>query len=107
MDAALVRIKRLLLSGRYAFSHKAETELFADDLRSDDVIEAVMNAPAISKVLRSRSSIRSAPRERLYVIAGTTYDGILVYTKGCIRRMAGEDTYYFFVSSKRWTGGAL
>lgn len=102
MEARLVRIKRLLLSGRYLFSFKAESEMIGDDLTADEVIEAVVNAPAITKVLRSRSPRRVARRERLYVIVGSTYDGLLIYTKGTIRRIAGEDTYYFFVSSKRW-----
>ena len=98
----LVRIKRLLISGRYAFSHKAETEMFADDIRAQDVVEAVINAPAITKVLRSRSPRRVGAREKLYVIVGATYDGVLIYTKGTIRKVAGEDTFYFFVSSKQW-----
>jgi hypothetical protein len=102
MDVTLVRIKRLLLAGRYLFSLKAELELLEDDLTAVDVVEAIMNAPAVTKVLRSRSGRRSAPQERLYVIVGATFDGMLVYTKGVIRRVAGEDTYYFLVSSKRW-----
>lgn len=93
----------MLLAGRYAFSFKAETELFADNLVAADVIEAVLNAPAITKVLRSRSVRRAAGREKIYVVVGSTYDGVLLYTKGSIRRVAGEETYYFFVSSKRWT----
>jgi hypothetical protein len=61
-----------------------------------------VNAPAIAKVLRSRSQKRTAAREKLYVIVGSTYDGLLIYTKGCVRTVAGEPTYYFLVSSKRW-----
>ena len=102
----LVRIKRLLLSGRYAFSLKAEVEMFADDITSRDVIESVINAPAVTKVLRSRSQRRPARHEKLYVIVGSTYDGLLIYTKGTIRKIAGEDTFYFLVSSKRWTTDA-
>jgi hypothetical protein len=102
MDVTLVRIKRLLLAGKYLFSLKAELELLADDLAAADVVEAIMNAPAVTKVLRSRSGRRGAPRERLFVIVGSTFDGLLLYTKGTIRRVAGEDTYYFLVSSKRW-----
>jgi hypothetical protein len=102
MDVTLVRIKRLLLAGRYLFSLKAEQELLADDLTAVDVVEAIMNAPAVTKVLRARARRRGGPRERLYVIVGATFDGVLLYTKGAIRRVAGEDTYYFLVSSKRW-----
>jgi len=103
MSDPLIRIKRLLLSGRYVFSFKAELELLGDDLMASDVVEAIVNAPAISKTLRSRSAARSDARERLYVIMGTTYDGVLIYTKGTIRRVQGDNTYYLLVSSKRWT----
>ena len=77
--------------------------MLADDLTADDAIEAIMNAPAITKVLRSRSPHRASAREKLYVIVGSTYDGILIYTKGSVRRVTGEDTYYFLISSKRWS----
>ena len=40
------------------------------------------------------------------MIVGSTYDGVVVYTKGCVRRMFGQETYYFLVSSKRWIDGA-
>jgi len=110
IDATIIRIKRLLLGGHYIFSHKAEAELMADALTAEDVVESVVNAPAIMKVLRSRSPRRHHAGEKLYVIVGSTYAGLLIYTKGTIRRVAGEDTYYFFVSSKRWSpdpAGAL
>jgi hypothetical protein len=45
---------------------------------------------------------RAARREKLYVIVGSTYDGLLIYAKGSIRRIAGEDTHYFFISAKGW-----
>jgi hypothetical protein len=105
MDGTLVGIKRLLLAGQYQFSFKAESELLADGLSEEDDVEAIMNAPAITKVLRSRSRTRTSPREWLYVIVGATYDGVLVYSKGAIRRIAGEETFYFLVSSKRWVSG--
>jgi hypothetical protein len=62
-----------------------------------------MNATAVYKVLRSRSPRRAARAERLYVIIGTTYDGLPVYTKGAIRKVGAQDVFYFLVSSKRWT----
>ena len=102
MVADLIRIKRLLIAGHFAFSLKAETELLSDGLTANDVVEAILNAPSIGKVLRSRSPRRAHARERLYVIVGTTWDGILVYSKGTVRNVDGQDTYYFFVSSKRW-----
>ena len=105
VNITLVRIKRHLLAGRYAFSLKAEREMLEGDLTEADVIESIVNAPAITKVLRSRSRQRQARREMLYVIVGSTFDGVLVYTKGTIRQVAGEETYYFLISSKRWLSG--
>jgi hypothetical protein len=76
--------------------------MFADDLTAEEVLEAVINAPAVTKVLRSTSLRRASRHDKLFVIVGTTYEGLLVYTKGAVREIAGEQVYYFFVSSKRW-----
>lgn len=100
MDA-LWRIKRLLALGRYEFAEKALDELEADDLLPQDAVEAVLNAQTIRKTLQSTSAVRSTKRERLYVIEGFSYSGALLYTKGKITSIAGEEVYYFFVSSKR------
>jgi hypothetical protein len=99
--AALLRIKRCCLDGRIVFTEKAEDEHLADGLARDDVVEAVVNAPAIYKTLRSQSLRRPTRRETLYVVVGFTHDGVLVYTKGAIRRHAGQDYFYVFVSAKR------
>ena len=101
MSTTLIRIKRLLLAGQYQFSLKAESEMRADNLEPHDIVEAVTSAVDISKVLKSRSARRSSAKERLYVIFGSTYDGISIYTKGTIRDMEGLEIYYFFISSKR------
>ena len=55
--------------------------MYADGLTHELVFEAIINAPAITKALRSRSP-RSGRRETLYVIKGLTYDGLTIYTKG-------------------------
>jgi hypothetical protein len=39
--------------------------------------------------------------EQLYVIVGFTHEGIFVCTKGALRKFAGEDWFYLFVSAKR------
>jgi hypothetical protein len=70
-------------------------------LALEGVLEAVVNAPAIYETLRSRSTRRDAQNERLYVIVGFTHEGIFVYTKGALRRFAGEGWFYLFVSAKR------
>jgi len=100
-DHRLAKIKRLILLGRYRFTSKAELERLQDGLRQTDVLESIINARGITKVLRSTSTRRVARSERLYVIEGLTFDGLLIYTKGVIRRLAGEDTFYILVSAKR------
>ena len=101
MSDVLVRIKRAVLDGRYAFSKKAAEELEADGLAELDALEAIINALAIYKTLRSRSPHRSKPGEKLYVIQGTNLEGVLVYTKGKFRTIGGVETYYFLISAKR------
>ena len=97
----LLRIKRCCLTGRVVFSDRADAERVSCHLSLEDVLEAVVNAPAIYKTLRSRSTRRTAQKERLYVIVGFTHEGIFVYTKGALRRFAGEDWFYLLVSAKR------
>jgi hypothetical protein len=97
----LVRIKRAVLAGRYAFSEKARVEMEADGLTELDVAESIVNAVAIYKRLRSRSPHRGRRSEYLYVIQSTSLEGIMVYSKGKLIRERGEDHFYFLISSKR------
>jgi hypothetical protein len=97
----LVRIKRAVLSGRYAFSEKAQLEMEADCLTELDVAESIVNAVAIYKRLRSQSPLRGHRTEYLYVIQATNLEGLMVYTKGKLVREHGEDHFYFLISSKR------
>jgi len=97
----LIRIKRAVLAGRYAFSEKARLEMEIDDLTELDVAESILNAVAIYKRLRSSSPSRSKRREYLYVIQSTNLDGLAIYTKGKLVQEAEIETYYFLVSSKR------
>lgn len=101
MGSVLVRIKRAILQGRYAFSEKARVEMEADGLTELDVAEAIVNAVAIHKTLRSRSPQRERPQEWLYVIQGSNLEGIAIYTKGKLVASTGGDRYYFLISSKR------
>jgi hypothetical protein len=43
--------------------------------------------------------------DRLYVILGFTYDGILVYTKGKLQKESSQEVYYILISSKRAVEG--
>ena len=96
----LVRIKRAVLAGHYAFS-EARIEMETDRLTESDVAESIINAVAIYKRLRSRSSLRPRRIEYLYVIQSINFEGIIVYSKGKLLTEGGEDRFYFLVSSKR------
>ncbi|MEI6082989.1 MAG: hypothetical protein WCS70_01665 [Verrucomicrobiota bacterium] len=61
-----MRIKRPVLNGRYEFSDKARSEMTADRLTENDVVECIVNAIAIYKTLRSTSPDRHHTGERLY-----------------------------------------
>ena len=101
VNDVLVRIKRAVLAGRYAFSEKAQLEMEADGLTELDVAESILNAVAIHKTLRSTSSLRGKRREYLHVIQSTNLQGLPIYSKGKLVRERGWDVYYFLVSSKR------
>jgi hypothetical protein len=49
MSDILVRIKRAVLAGHYAFSHKALLEMECEGITEMDVAESILNAPAIYK----------------------------------------------------------
>ena len=95
----LVRIKRLVLAGQVLFTAKAEAEMVADALTQAQVYEAIVNAPAVYKILRSR---RAGHRDDiLYVIKGLTFDGMVLYTKGKILKRESREVFYVLISSKR------
>ena len=98
----LIRIKRLVISRRVLFTEKADLEMSADMLTPEIVYEAILNAPAIFKSLRSRNP-KTGKAERLYVIKGMTFDGLEIYTKGKIMKMEGIDVFYVLISSKKST----
>ena len=101
MKNILVRIKRAVLAGQYAFSEKARLEMEIDGLTELDVAESVLNAVAIYKRLRSQSLYRAKKNEYLYVIQSTNLDGLMIYTKGKLVEDSGVEKYYFFISSKK------
>ena len=90
----LRRIKRAVLLGNYAFSEKALIEMEADSLTELDVAESILNAVAIYKTIRSRSTWRQQRIEYLHVIQSTNLDGLMIYTKGKMIEEAGVDRYY-------------
>ena len=101
MSDVLIRIKRAVLAGRYAFSEKARVEMEVNNLTELDVAESILNAVAVYKRLRSHSGPKPQSREYLYVIQSTNLEGLMIYTKGKLVREAGTETYYFLISSKK------
>lgn len=101
MSDVLVRIKRAVLAGRYAFSEKARAEMEADHLTELDIAESIITAVAIYKKIRSTNLQRKRTREYLYIIESANLDGLAIYSKGKLVREFGEDVYYFLISSKR------
>jgi len=96
----LIRIKRLILRRQYIFTEKAAWEMERDGLTEDMVSESVINAPAISKTIRSRNP-KTGSKEMLHVIIGVTFEGVPIYTKGKISRREGKEVFYVYISSKR------
>jgi hypothetical protein len=100
MQENLIKIKRLIISNQYIFTKKAEIEMFVDSLTEEDVLESIINANGIKKVIRSKS-LHASEKEKLYIIESYTYDGILIYTKGAIKRLEGKEYFYLLISSKK------
>lgn len=100
----LIRIKRLALQHAIMFTEKAVFESELDDLTEDDVIESILNAGFV-RSKRSTARKRRRPGEMVHIIEGFTFDGILIYTKGVIRRIDECDIFYVLVSAKRNTLG--
>ena len=96
----LAHIKRLVIARKIEFTFKAELERIRDSLTVEDVLESIVNANAIKKVIRSTSAKRASRREPLYVIESPTFGGTWIYTKGAIRKKGAEEVYYVFISAK-------
>ena len=76
----LAHIKRLVVARRVEFTIKAQEERLRDGLVVEDILESIVNANAIKKVLRSKSLARVSARERLYVIESPNFSGLWIYT---------------------------
>jgi hypothetical protein len=96
----LSRIKRLVLTGNVLFTRKATSEILKDHLSEHLVCEAIVNAPAITKSIRSKDP-DTGKRETLHIIKGLTFDGLLIYTKGKIKKIETKEVFYVIISSKR------
>ena len=101
----LVQTKRLVIRGAVRFTEKARDEMEQDNLTAEEVLEAVVNAQAISKTIKSHSPLRRHSREKRYVIKSFSYSGTLIYTKGTIVKEDDRETFYIFISSKVATFG--
>jgi hypothetical protein len=104
MDHTLIKIKRLIWRGKYEFRLSAEIQLADDGLTHEDALEAILNADYLKKK-NSISQDKIGPKEKVYIIESFTYDGILMYTKGAIKKSDGQETFYIIISAKRSTSG--
>jgi hypothetical protein len=52
MISVLVKIKRLIISGNYVFTRKAELEMFVEGITSECVLESILNANGITKTIK-------------------------------------------------------
>ena len=97
----LNRIKRLVRRGEYRFTDKAMDEMDQDGLRESDVIESILDADHVDKVIKShhRGSDGSST-ERMYVIKNRSLDGTPIYTKGVIKTQRDRQVFYILISSK-------
>lgn len=66
VDSQLVKIKRLVARGHYAFTMKADLECAADGLTRGDVTESILTAQFL-RIKNSRSPWRRGRREKLYI----------------------------------------
>lgn len=82
------------------FTKKAENEIQQNNLTAELVCEAIINAPGISKKIRSINPY-TKKREYLYVIIGLTFDDIPIYTKGKFIKIFNQEKYYVLISSKK------
>ncbi len=98
----LERIKRLVKTGSVTFTRKAEFEMLIDELTPELVCNAIVNARAIDKSVRSKDPLTGNP-EKLYVIKSFTDDGLFIYTKGKIGKLENREVLYVLISSKRST----
>ncbi|MBI3017004.1 MAG: hypothetical protein HYY62_03285 [Deltaproteobacteria bacterium] len=97
----LSKIKRLILKGDYRFTDKADAEMEATGITKDDVVEAILNAYRIDKVMRTISPGKTHKGEKVYVIRGFTYDKMYIYTKGTIKIVDRDKNFYRLISAKR------
>lgn len=104
MDHTLIKIKRLILQQKYEFRLSAELQLANDGLTMDDALEAVLNADYLTRK-NSTSADKLTPKEKVFIIESYTYDGILMYIKGAIRKRGNQEEFYIIISAKRSTFG--
>lgn len=79
---------------------KALDEMDADGLIEEDVLESILNAQFV-RTKKSSGHFRQSAKEQVYIIESFTYSGILIYTKGVIRKDGDSEKFYLLISSKK------
>ena len=93
----------MILDDQVIFTEKADIEMEREHITQRMVKEAIINAPAISKTIRSQSPAAGG-REYLHIIIGPTYSGLILYTKGKILTENDKEVFYVIIASKRYVG---
>lgn len=101
MDHRLVKIKRLVASGQYDFTLKADLECAIDGLTRQDVVESILMARSM-RIKISDQSWQRGKREHICIIESANFEGIAIYSKGIVRRIQDdEEEFYILISGKR------
>src|SRR5262249_25956184 len=100
MSSVLILIKQLALRRKIIWTAQSESQMNADELTRDEVIESIVNARWV-RSKRSPSNRRGDSREKVHIIVGRTFAGLAIYTKGVIRKVEDQETFYVMISAKR------
>jgi hypothetical protein len=98
MSDILIRIKRAVLTGNYAFSGKARLEMECDGRTELDVVESILSAVAVYKL---RSTSPSGAAESTCTSFKAPISPVCDILQGKLVSEANVETYYLLVSSKR------
>lgn len=102
MENILKSIKDCILAGNYRFTEKAQNEMQFDNLSYIDILESIVNAQFITKKIKSTNPT-TKEKEVLYIIKSFCYSGLLIYTKGKLKKLKNKTIFYILISSKKGT----
>lgn len=93
---ALAEIKRLVVEGRYRYSHKVRIFIEEGFFGEEDLVQCILSARRIFK--RERDKLKQAKYRMKYVILGRDTYGRPFYTVGKILS-APQGRVYFYITA--------